>query len=167
MAKLCYKIVDLSQIRYTPEEDEIVMDRESKNLFIYKDGEWKYISFQSTQPQMSLYELNKQLISQAPILSKEEIEKEVAKVGIWMKETSNTNFMLYGKEISYFSLFKREQLFYSIDLEKICVALKAVGDVRSIEITEDRTGVEIWVLTKEGKNTCLYLFPYDTGVIEI
>lgn len=166
MAKLCYKIADISQIKYTPEEDEIIMDRETKNLFIFKDGEWKYISFQSTQPQMSLYELNKQLINQAPILIQEELENKAIEICNWMEETLNTNFMLYGKEISYFSLFKRVYG-YALNAEKICETLKAIGDVRSIEITEDRTGVEIWVLTKEGKNTCLYLFPYDTGVIEI
>lgn len=166
MAKSSYRIIDFSQVNYQPEENEIVQDRGTKNLFIYRGSHWMLLEPKSLTPQMSLYELNKQLSKQQSFLSENQLDEKIEAIEKWIIDKDNNFYMLYGKEISYFSLFNR--VYNNVIIERIKETLLAIGDIRSIDITEDNSGIEIWVSTKnEQIETCLYLFPYDTGVIEI
>lgn len=166
MAKSSYKIIDFSQVNYQPEENEIVQDRATKNLFIYRENHWMLLEPKSLAPEMSLYELNKQLSKQQFFLSEDQLNEKARIIKEWMTNKDNTFYMLYGKEISYFSLFNR--VHNDVITDRIKETLLAIGDIRSIDITEDNSGIEIWVSTKrEQIETCLYLFPYDDGVIKI
>lgn len=166
MAKSSYKIIDFSQINYQPEENEIVQDRATKNLFIYRENHWMLLEPKSLAPEMSLYELNKQLSKQQPSLSENQLDERIEVIKEWMIDKDNDSYMLYGKEISYFSLFNR--VYNDILTNRIKETLMTIGDIRSIDITEDNSGIEIWISTKsEQIETCLYLFPYDDGVIKI
>ena len=84
----------------------------------------------------------------------------------WSKFRYNEYFMLYGREISYFTIFKRiskngefESLFEAL---KTC--LEHIGTVHGFDIVNDNSALEIWVNTN-GEMTCLYLFEYDEGVV--
>lgn len=166
MAKSSYKIIDFSQVNYQPEENEIVQDRTTKNLFIYKENHWMLLEPKSLAPEMSLYELNKQLSKQQSFLSESQLEEKIKIIKEWITNKDNTFYMLYGKEISYFSLFNR--VYNDVLTNRIKETLLAIGNIRSIDITEDNSGIEIWISAKsEQIETCLYLFPYDNGVIEI
>ena len=72
--------------------------------------------------------------------------------------------MLYGKEISYFTLFK---IIDSNDFGyEVIECLKNIGIIKAIDFTETKDAVEIWVENDDGP-TCLYLFPYDNGIVEV
>ena len=43
---------------------------------------------------------------------------------------------------------------------------KNVGIIKAMDLTESQDAIEIWVETSEGP-TCLYLFPYDNGVVQV
>jgi hypothetical protein len=72
--------------------------------------------------------------------------------------------MLYGKEMSYFTLF------HIIDASKfgkeVLDILKEIGPIKAIDLTSTFDAVEIWLHYMDSP-TCLYLFPYDTGLIEV
>lgn len=70
--------------------------------------------------------------------------------------------MLYGKEISYFTLFKLLDSQYFAN--EVIACLKNIGAIKAIDLTEANDAVEIWVETENGP-TVLYLFPYDNGVV--
>ena len=44
--------------------------------------------------------------------------------------------------------------------------IKNVGAVKAIDPTENADAMEVWVIY-EGEPTCLYLFPYDSGIVQV
>jgi hypothetical protein len=77
--------------------------------------------------------------------------------------------MLYGKEISYFTVFyandNSEEGLDNVFSINVTDCLKAFKSVKSIDYTENKDAIEIWVSDDNDNVTCLYLFPYDNGVV--
>ena len=124
---------------------------------------------------ISLYELNRSMIKQQGPLEEKDIK---LKMNI-LKEFSNTfekYSLLYGREINYFTLFVKDENWEleSLDLGVI-ECLNNIGTIYSIEYTKEKDAIEIWVEveinpgTEENKKlvTCMYLFPYDTGIVKV
>ena len=77
--------------------------------------------------------------------------------------------MLYGREINYFTVFAKHGKW---ELETLALAvtecLANIGPVYSIELTAEKDAVEIWVKDiHQDLLTCMYLFPYDGGIVRI
>ena len=156
------KMIDPSQIRYTPIEGEIIQSTIDKKFYIYKDGNWMLINMDSSGINMGLYDMNKQIIAQLPELTDLE-EKEEVIHGLHI-DWGNFYYMLYGKEISYFTLFKMKEPQYFG--KEVIECLKNIGTIKAIDFTEAKDAIEIWVQIAE-EPTCLYLFPYDSGVVQV
>jgi hypothetical protein len=61
-------------------------------------------------------------------------------------------------------LFKIEDSTYFGN--EVVDCLNNIGDIKAIDLTEANDAIEIWV--QDGENvTCLYLFPYDSGVVQV
>lgn len=154
------KKLDISRIKYTPSEGEIVQDTVTGSFFIWHEDQWQTIKMENSGITMGVYDMNKQIIAQMPELTdltnaRQAIDK--------LQETyCDTYFMLYGKEISYFTLFKLIDSQYFAN--EVIACLKNVGAIKAIDLTEANDAVEIWVETENGP-TVLYLFPYDNGVV--
>ena len=151
--------IDPSQIRYTPEEGELVQTPEGKYM-IWHDGGWNEIKMEGSGINMGLYDMNKQIISQLPIL--EDFDKAMDDIWTLYETYHNKYFMLYGKEISYFTLFRIFDSTYFGN--EVIDCLNNVGDIKAIDFTEAQDAIEIWIQDEDGP-TCLYLFPYDSGVV--
>ena len=89
--------IDPSQIRYTPQEGEIVQNPEGKYL-IWKDNQWNIINMESSGIDLSLYDMNKQIIAQLPDLT--DWDRVEALLNDFYNLHHNTYYMMYGKEIS-------------------------------------------------------------------
>jgi hypothetical protein len=163
MSDVKIKQLDPSQIRYTPEENEIIQNLEGEYL-IWKDGQWNKINIEGSDISMGLYDMNKQIISQLPDLTEEQIDDKKYAVSALHAKYGNEYYMLYGKEISYFTLFKIKDATYFANDVVDC--LSNVGSAKSIDLTEDEDAVEIWVGI-DNEVSCLYLFPYDSGLVEV
>ena len=111
---------------------------------------------------IGLYDINKQIIAQLPELNNFEDKKNL--FSTLHAKWNNFYYMLYGKEISYFTLFKIEDSTYFGD--NVIDCLKNIGAIKAIDLTEFKDALEIWVET-ETEVTCLYLFPYDNGVVQV
>ena len=124
---------------------------------------------------VSLYELNRSIIKQQGPLEEKDIK---SKMNI-LKEFSNTfgkYYLLYGREINYFTLFVKDENWEleSLDLGVI-ECLNNIGTIYSIEYTKEKDAIEIWIEvetntdTEESEKliTCMYLFPYDAGIVKI
>lgn len=163
MSDVKIKQIDPSQIRYTPEENEIIQNPEGEYL-IWKDGAWNKINVEGSDISMDLYDMNKQIIIQLPTLTDDELNEKKYSIDALNAKYNNEYYMLYGKEISYFTLFKIvEPQYFSYE---VIECLKNVGDIKAIDLTEDKDAVEIWVIAN-GEATCLYLFPYDLGIVQV
>jgi hypothetical protein len=97
-------------------------------------------------------------------LAEDELKEKKYAIDALESKYNNEYYMLYGKEISYFTLFKIvEPQYFSYE---VIECLKNVGDIKAIDLTEDKDAVEIWVMA-DGEATCLYLFPYDLGIVQV
>ena len=157
------KILDPSQIRYTPDEGEIVQTPEGDYL-VWKDGNWNKINVEGSNISMGLYDMNKQIITQLPTLTTDDLLEKLPLVEELHNKYNNEYYMLYGKEISYFTLFKLKQV-ESFPHEAID-CLQNIGPIKAIDLTEDKDAIEAWVMADD-EATCLYLFPYDNGLVVV
>ena len=119
---------------------------------------------------IELYELNRSIIEQQGIIKEEDIARAMNDIKYLVASTDNKCYMLYGKEISYFTLFMRDS--YNWEIESLDLAvmecLVNVGPIHSIELTAEKEAIEIWVKdTQQDLLTCMYLFPYDNGIVRI
>lgn len=156
------KKMDPSQIRYTPAEGELCQTPEGQ-ILVWHDNSWNTVKMEGGGVNVGLYDMNKQIISQMPIL--EDFEKAMDDIWTLYETYHNKYFMLYGKEISYFTVFKIiEPQYLGEEVLDCCLN---VGLVKAMDLTEAGDAVEIWVQPQDGEPTCLYLFPYDSGIVQV
>lgn len=154
-----------------PLDGEIAMCEEENKLYKYINNKWEeYIPTLANGDsgfQMSLNDLNKMIIKQLPPI--ENFDDKVDLIQEWAIKTNNTFYMLFSKEIGYFTLFQYVDSlpeFITLGRGVIEVLLENGYLINSIELTEDETGIEIWVKDEEDCY-CMYLFPYDIGIVRI
>ena len=136
-----------------------------------QDNIWEPVQFNSnSNVQMSLYDMNKQIIKQLGTPSDEELARQLDLCDEYDTAIKQEYYLLYGKEISYFTLFHFDHYAegnYGPLSAMVYDCLKNVGSIYSINPTEAKDAVEIWVLPEGSEDvTCLYLFGYDSGVVE-
>jgi hypothetical protein len=146
------------------EEGEIAYLIDEKKCMIYSDGKWTAFTPKvngEDNINLNLYDVNKQIISQLPPLSEQQLNDVIGEMNFWSKANA---YMLYGKEISYFTLlqYKEEE---SINFgENIISLLKDITDtIYSIDVVNDDS-IEIWINYEENP-TVLYLFNYEGGIV--
>lgn len=156
------KKMDFSQINYEPMEGEIMQNAADGHYYIWHEGQWNVIKMDKSGFEMGLYDMNKQIISQLPDLTDwDRVEETLKNFDI---DWNNNYYMLYGKEISYFTVFKIIE--HCLFNHEVIDVIKNVGAVKAIDLTEAADAIEIWVIYKD-EPTCLYLFPYDMGIVEV
>ena len=158
----------------TPKEGEVVFVEEEKKFYIYHDDNYILIP-NETNMKLGLYDMNAQIISQLATLNRETIRSKRKDFKDFINKTDNNFYMLYSKEISYFTLFNTLDPgvncvgtevfsdFYEVFIE----CLKNIGEIKSLELTTAKDAFEIWVKVSEEQTTCFYFFPYDTGIVYI
>lgn len=146
-----------------PGEGQVAYCEEEKSYKIANNGAWVDFSPESSGVSTSLYELNRQIIGQLPPLDEAQINDRIESLNIWRKADF---YMLYGKEISYFTVLKpdTENLDFENFGEAIFNLLTDITEaIYAMDIIDDNT-VEIWI-HYEGNPTVLYLFNYDGGIV--
>ena len=160
--KLNIKRMDLSQIKYEPIDGEVIFDTVTEKIMIFHDGAWQTVNTQGSGLNLGLYDINKQIIAQLPPM--EDFEKATENIITLYEKYKNEFFMLYGKEISYFTIFQIiDDFWLPTDVIDCC---NNVGIIKAMDLTEAEDAIEIWVENDNGP-TCLYLFPYDNGLVKV
>lgn len=118
---------------------------------------------------IELYELNRSIIEQQGALDADALTEKFELINTFATNTKNDFYMLYGREINYFTVFTKHEKW---ELETLALAvtecLANIGSVYSIELTAEKDAVEIWVKDiHQDLLTCMYLFPYDGGIVRI
>ena len=163
MGKQKIKKMDLSQVNFTPIEGEIMQNAADGKYYIWHDDNWHEFKMDNSGVEIGLYDMNKQIIAQLPDLTDWDRVTEV--LTNFDIDWNNDYYMLYGKEISYFTVFKIK--------EHICFAREAIDIIKNIgsavkviDLTEVADAIEVWVMY-DNEPTCLYLFPYDMGIVQV
>lgn len=158
-------------------ENDLVYATDTKEMFQYRNGKWEHyasdVKVEGGGLNMGLYELNKSIISQLPTLDDDTIEEKKELINVFCRDTKNNFYMMYGKEISYFTIFHIIEGTTELKslADGVLACLEQFGPIKVIDFTEDQNAFEIWVMdevgTTNGEATCFYLFPYDAGIVEV
>lgn len=167
MANITIKECDITQIKYTPLDGEVIRDRSSGKYYIWQNGEWNRVTIDGGDIHMTQYDLSKSVVSQLPELDP---STKVSLINDYIDETENTFYMLYGKEINYFTILYLNKNSILVEAESpgevVVECLNNIGKIRAIELDEDQGVLEMWVMNGD-QPTCVYMYGYDTGLVEI
>lgn len=145
-------------------EGEVAFCEEEQSYMMYTHGEWMPIKATVTDSglQIDYYTLNKQLISQLPPFDETRINDAKDTIAAWGTESI---YMLYGREINYFTLFQKQEHGYYDSLgNALFDCLSYLTDtIYAFDVTADNN-IEIWIQYQD-ITTVLYLFNYEDGVV--
>lgn len=148
------------------EEGEIAYAADTDKYYKYENDTWVETEIENPptreQLNMTLYDMNKQLAKQMPLYDEAHLKDMAESLRSWKRDDVNL-YMLYGKEISYFTLFQKHVLAKDNFIQALFECLNSFEGIYSFEIVDDNTA-EIWV-KYEDDATCMYLFNYDAGVV--
>ena len=121
----------------------------------------------------TLYDVNKNLIQNAikaldetALNSKKEIIKN------FLRKTNNNYYMLLCNERKDYTIFtignieNKEQKIEKLPFVLIDECLKNRGEIRVIELTEDKNAIEAWISVND-ESFAYYFFPYDSAIINM
>ena len=129
---------------------------------IWDGAAWK--KYEPPKVEMSLYDMNAQLISQLPTLTEEQIYDKIKEINEFSSKINSNYYMLLCKEMSYYTVFVKKQ--YDSEFDTIGDALIACLDwceIKSIDALDNE--VEIWVMNEETAY-CMHFFDYQSGIVE-
>ena len=151
-----------------PTSEETVYCEQENATYVYKNECWVKDEPVQINSGINLAEMNRNIISQLPPLDMEKegefIEEELIN---WTNNYSDHYYMLYGKEIGYFTLIHKDE--FSCEETIASVALECLQNLGTLYSVGLEPGAyEFWVkLNDTGAYTYLYLFPFDNGVTEV
>ena len=169
-----YESKDIDE-KLAGKENDLVYSTDTQEIFQYRNGKWEHyasdVKVEGGGLNMGLYELNKSIIGQLPTI--EDTTEKGELINEFYQNTHNKFYMMYGKEISYFTIFNVIEGTTELKslADGVFACLEQFGPIKAIDKNEDGTAIEIWVMddvgTVNGEATCLYLFPYDAGIVEV
>lgn len=147
--------------------EEVAYCEEEDKYFKYEENGWEEIANEQRGDPFTLYQLNKILIPQLTPYTEDKLEEVERK--ITASCISSNYYLLYGKEIGYFTLFRKE--FYSGDADysnigkAVLDCLKSLTDkIYSVDFLTENGAAEIWI-DYMGEASVLYLCNWENGVV--
>lgn len=153
-----------------PQIGDTVIASDTKEVYTYTETGWEIGKVENTGLNINLYDLNQSIVNQLPDLTDEALQEGCKKINDFYDNTNNTFYMLYGREMSYFTLFTptsmapNEDDFESLGAS-VLECITSFKSVKAIDLTDTGDAIEIWVSPDNDTVSCLYLFPYDSGVV--
>jgi hypothetical protein len=146
-------------------EGEIAFCKEEGMYYSYHQDEWIPVPIErdrNGEIHLNLYALNKQIVAQLPPFDIQRLEDAKETLDNWHKV--NTPYLLYGKEISYFTVFFPTDDDEDNFVDCVFDCLAAIDNtIYSLDVVSDNA-IEIWI-GYEDEATALYLFDYSEGMV--
>ena len=154
----------VGELVYLEDRDTCVMYNGKEFVDIPKEAK-----LEGNGLQISLYELNKSIVSQlAPKLTVEEQEGSCALINDYRSLNGNIHYMLLCKDISYYTIFEpvdSEKSDYAYLGNAVLDCVSDIGQFICADLTEDKGAIELWVRTTEEENLCMYLFGCEQLIV--
>ena len=147
------------------EKGEIVFVTDKNQCMMYDGEQWIEIQEEMKVQGMSnieltAYDLNKQIISQMPILEDWTESKTV--LNTFINKSIYNDYLLLCKDISYYTIFQKSSdvfTHFSSFGEAVLTCASDIGDIIAVDYMDTTNTVEIWVRKKESnENLCMVLF---------
>ena len=159
----------------TADKSYQVYCKETDAYYIWdeQNNNWTEIDNDATLS-FSIYDMNKQIISQLPSLTPEEIKEKLAESVSKFNEKDKA-YMLLFKDMEYYTLFisdfifaRRKDTFYYNENLSDSIAECLIDIAQEIKVIDECAMpglLEIWIKNYNDEIVCGYLFPYDRGII--
>lgn len=123
------------------------------------------VNEQTLSAGITLYEMNKMLMSQMPAWTDEQIADKGRKALERYYNYQVGHYMLLCKDRSYYTVFEWSEFETTGFIDSVLEIVCDLGHIRDMGQNDD--GVfEIWVTPFEEEETyAFFLFPYDLGVV--
>lgn len=128
---------------------------------------WQHVPMDpEAQLRMNAYDINKQVISQLPTITPEDIETVKSQIIRKYCDVMKAEYyMLLCRDINYYTVFKMDTKLADETVEDVLIdCANHIGQIKSVALTEDEQAIELW-MTYEDETYVAYFFPYDNGVI--
>ena len=117
------------------------------------------------------YEFSKNMVSQLPALNEGNLNSKKEIVKNFIIKQNNFYYMLLCNEQKDYTVFHWNNICDdtgAMEIAKILVdeCLKNRGEIRGIDLTENKDAIEIWLYIEE-EAFVYYFFPYDEAIIEV
>lgn len=149
-------------------EGECIYCEEDGKVYSWQEPEgWGPIQFENKGISMNLYDLNKSIISQLETMINNEIGTKMKLFDELHNNSQNDHYMLLCKDYNYYTIFEYDSMLSLPTFGAlVCEIISNIGNVKSIEFTETKDAIEIWIQPEEIEEVLVfYLFPYDAGVV--
>lgn len=151
-------------------EGETVYCNQEQQAYIWHNGKWNEIESQtdvSGEIKVNYRDLVISAISNFSPFNAETNEKYQVLINKWNEKQNHRFYMLYGRELDYFTLFeKTENISNRCFGKEVLTCLADIGSLIYIEDFTDEDDIIIfWIKTPEAKITEVYLFDYTKGVV--
>ena len=152
-------------------ENEVAYCELENRYFIFHEDRWliydgKDIEVKGNGLSLNLLDLNAQVISQLPDMGTKEKKELYYEISEWQKKNRQDFYLLYGKTIGYFTLFKKNQEKQEEDsnlASSVIGCLEHFKAVKTYEINND--SIDLWVKDEDNATIFLKLFGYDRGLV--
>lgn len=181
---------------FIPQVGEIVYVKDTESMWIYVDNQWMPLCDNKNNDlifdidemkdvhnneiqmlkrsvkvdnDMNLYEMNQNMVKQLPVL--DITEKELNLINQLHNIHGNQYYMLLCNDMKYYTILKASSTWAIMPTMcetlglTVVDCLKSIGNIKSIDLVPDNSAIEIWLENAEGVY-CMYLFPYNEGVVE-
>ena len=153
-------------INHNRKDDDICICEDTGLSFIYRDNQWNPYTpkVKGEGFQMSLYDLNKQAVSQMPEYNDKQFDKLYSDIIKFYANSNNVYFALLSRTYSYLTIFKASKNTEFLNLgQAIFTCLEETEKhIVAHETYDDK--IEIWI--RENDDVEIYfLIPYDLGVV--
>lgn len=151
------------------EDEEICYCEAENKYFVWKDG-WKETTIQPAdigEIKVNYRDLVVNTISNFEPFTLENIEKHQVLINSWDEFQHRDFYMLYARELDYFTLLQRVPADGSKCLgREVLDCLQMLGSIIYVEdFTEEDDRIIFWIKTDKGLVTEAYLFDYTEGVV--
>lgn len=151
-----------------PKENELACVENSHTIYkANSEGEWEEIKVDGGLT-LSLYDLNKTVMAQMPEMTTAQKKEATELIQKYTEEaTSETYYMLLGREINYYTVFPVLPNNHSATpiASTVLECAADVGKVVDVSLN-DANAIEIWVKTQDDA-TCLVFFDYTMGIVPV
>lgn len=143
---------------------------DDKTFYIFTGTSWEKADVtQNAKGQLSinLYDINKSIVEQLGPMKPRKIKGAIKACQDSLDRSPHQEYyLLYGREIGYFTLFKRVPNPEEKTLmENAVELLQEFSEIYDIYYIENQNVVEFWIKYKDNV-TCLYLGGWDEGMVE-
>ena len=150
----------LNSLKHHEEGETAYVSKEQK-VYQYSNGEWTQQGLPEGKMNLSVYDMNKQLISQLPDIDDIAILTNIRKY----KNDDGKQFMLICRDINYYTLFALDKESEDRMEQEVLNCIKDIGTPKSIERIDGTDAMEIWAQPKDEEPLVMYFFNQDKGVI--